>query len=455
MNTVALYRTTAALIWALALWHCWTARGLYLDGSATLVGMMTNGGYALFYEERLTLMAVTQAPAMAAIHLGVTDTQILARLLSVGLFFVPTAFYHAALFRVRRDPALLAIVVCSLAVVFLPTSFFIIGEYNCVHAALLFAALVLATGRRPTMGDGLLLILTAALLIRSYETMACFGLLLAAFTLWRLRFGGWEGFAAALYGLAAALFLMSAVFAVHALFDPLNSAPLGDALLNIGSFWHNLQFVLPFAALLLLVAAAWLAPRLLETARLFWLTAIPLGFLAASPLLWLVDTEILPLPRSQYHSRIMAGFVTAALIVALWIYASRPSWAPRAIALLDKPSIAHRWLAWQLAALIAAVPADLLLTELWRNSIVVFQSTISARPGPIPIEETVFLRLPYSEMVEQWALPSESIVLRRAPTDGFIVQRRGFTGWQPFDPLKPLPSNLAKFVWGDGADTHR
>jgi hypothetical protein len=59
-------------------------------------------------------------------------------------------------------------------------------------------------------------------------------------------------------------------------------------------------------------------------------------------------------------------------------------------------------------------------------------------------------RLPYSEMVEQWALPSESVVLRRARTDGIILQERGFTSWQPFDPLKPLPPNLAKYVWGDG-----
>lgn len=450
MNTVALYRTTAALIWALALWHCWTARGLYLDGSSALFGMMKNGGYALFYEERLTLMAVTQAPTAAAIHLGVTDSQILARLLSAGLFFVPTAFYHAALFRARRDPALLAAVVCALAIVFLPTSFFIIGEHNGVHAALLFAALVLATGTRPTIGDGLLLLVPAAFLLRSYETMSCFGPLLAAFTLWRLRFGGWLGLASALYGLIAALFLMSAAFAVHALLDPLNPAPLGDALLNAGSFWQNLQLILPFGALLLLVTAALLAPRLLETNRPFWLAGLPLVLLAASPLLWLTDSGLRPLPRSHYNSRTMAGFVEAALIVALWLYASRPSWAPRAIALLAKPPIAHRWLAWQLAALIAAVPADLLLTEIWRHSIVVVQTTIAGRAGPIAVEDTMLLRLPYSEMVEQWALPSESVVLRRARTDGIILQQRGFTSWQPFDPLKPLPPNLAKYVWGDG-----
>jgi len=450
MNGVAIYRGTAALLWALALWHCWTARGLYLDGGSALYGMLKNGGYALFYPHRATLMAVTQGPAAAAIHLGVTDTQLLARLLSLGLFAVPTAFYHAALFRARRDPALLATAICAVAIVFLPTSFFIMGEYNSVHAAALFVALVLASGTRPAIGDGLLLLVPAVLLIRSYETMSCFGPLLAAFIVWRIRSGG-SRIALALYGLAAVLFLLSAAFAVQALFDPHNPAPLGDALQRAGSFWRNLQFILPFGALSILVAAALLAPRLLDTPRLFWLTAIPLVLLAASPLLLLVDIGIRPAPRTHYHTRTMSGLVMAAIVVALWLQAARPRWAPRAIAALTIPSVARRWLVWQMAALLAALPADLVLSGIWQNSIAVFQSTIAARSGPIPIEDTVFLRLPYSEMVEPWALPAESVVLRGAATDGIIVQQRGFAGWQPFDPLQPLPPQLAKYVWGDAA----
>jgi hypothetical protein len=104
-----------------------------------------------------------------------------------------------------------------------------------------------------------------------------------------------------------------------------------------------------------------------------------------------------------------------------------------------------------MAALLAALPADLVLSEIWQNSLAVFQSTIAARSGPIPIEDTVFLRLPYSEMVEQWALPAESVVLRGAATDGMIVQQRGFADWQPFDPLQPLPPQLAKYAWGKQA----
>ena len=186
----------------------------------------------------------------------------------------------------------------------------------------------------------------------------------------------------------------------------------------------------------------------MESSRPFWLATIPLALLALCPLLWLGDTSIRPSPRTHYHTRTMSGLVMAALVVAVWLHAGRPSWAPRAIAGLSNPTVARRWLAWLVAALLAALPADLMFTEVWRHSLAVFQSTITARSGPIPIEETVFHRLPYSDMVQPWTMPSESIVLRRARSDGVILPPKSFTGWQPFDPLKPLPPNVERYVWG-------
>ncbi|MEE3603629.1 hypothetical protein QO158_29915, partial [Pseudomonas aeruginosa] len=130
---------------------------------------MHNGGYALFYDSRQTLMAVTQTPAALALKLGVTDTHLLGRLLSAGLFFVPTAYYHASLARVRHDPALLGAVILTITVVFLPTSFFIMGEYNTILPAILFVAVLAATSQRPSVGDGIILVITALMLLRSYE----------------------------------------------------------------------------------------------------------------------------------------------------------------------------------------------------------------------------------------------------------------------------------------------
>jgi hypothetical protein len=47
----------------------------------------------------------------------------------------PAALYHLALARVRDRGALLAAMIAVVALVYLPTSFFIIGEYNVAYAA--------------------------------------------------------------------------------------------------------------------------------------------------------------------------------------------------------------------------------------------------------------------------------------------------------------------------------
>lgn len=444
-----LYRATVALIWGLAAWHCWTARGLYLDGNSTLVVMMNNGGFALFHGPRLHLMALTQAPAAWALAAGVTDSHTLARLYSLGLFFAPTAFYHAALFRARRDPALLACVLFALAVVFLPTSFFIIGEYNTVCAAVLFAGLVLATGKQSMLGDGFLLVATSVLLLRSYETMAAFGPLLALLVAWRLAIAGRWNLASALQGIAAVLFLTSAGVSVLSLHDPWRPSQLGDTLHYIWDFWRNPQFMLPLLAVAVVALPGLAMPRLFAARYLYLAAGLLLVLVAASPLLLLADIDVGPFPRTHYHTRMAASAVLAADVVAVWLIALRPVWLPRLLGLLADPSLVRRLLVLQMAALLAGLPADLALTELWRRSLGEFQATISARSGLIAVEDTAFLRRPYSEMVEMWTLPCESVVLRRKTSDGLVLPPRGFSDWMPFDPRQPLPANLQKFRWGE------
>ena len=69
-----------------------------------------------------------------ALRLGVTDLNWLAKLLSFGMFALPTAIYHLALVRAREDAALLAAVIIAIAAIFMTTSFSIVGEYNTAYA---------------------------------------------------------------------------------------------------------------------------------------------------------------------------------------------------------------------------------------------------------------------------------------------------------------------------------
>jgi hypothetical protein len=440
----------ALLIWALALWHSWLARGLFGDGSAELLYMMQNGGYALFYDSRSTLIAVTQTPAAVALLLGVTDSAALARLLSAGLFFLPTAYYHACLLRARHDPVLLGAVLCAIATVFVPTSFFIVGEYNTISPAILFATLVVATARRPTVGDGILLVATAAMLLHSYETMMFYGPLIAGFIFWRLRLGNWRSAADLVHGVAALLFLAAGGSALQSLFGPQAPGHVEDSLVGVGLFWTNLQFVLPLAAFSLVTVAALLAPGLLERRQLYLVAGLLLVAVALCPLLWLGEGTMRPFPKAHYHSRLVASVVVSAISVAVWIYALGPRWAPRCFLLLALPANGRRWLLFGLAAVLASLPADIALSELWRCSLVEFQATIARHRDLIAVEDTQFSREPYRHFVEDWALSSESLILRRALDDGIVLAPASFTHWQFFDPRQQTFPRGGRFLWRDG-----
>ncbi len=78
----------------------------------------------------------------------------MARLLSIGLFALPTALYHLALVRVKDDAVLLAAVIAAIGVVFMTTSFFIVGEYNTAYAIAILVAVRLMTADRLTVLDG-------------------------------------------------------------------------------------------------------------------------------------------------------------------------------------------------------------------------------------------------------------------------------------------------------------
>lgn len=446
-TAVSLSWAAAALLWALAIWHSLISRGLFVDGCAELLYMIEDRGYALFYDSRQTLLAVTQTPAALALHAGVTDTHLLAQLLSAGLFVLPTALYHASLWRARHDPALLGAVLLAIAVVFLPTSFFIAGEYNAISAAVLFVVMVLATNRRAATIDGLLLTMTALLLLRSYETVMVYGPLLALVVVWCLTAREGSVVGKTLYGLAAFLFLAAAWFSWRSFVGPHVPGHVENTLEGVWLFATNLQFLLPLLALILVALAGLARPDLLERRGLYLAASVLLVAVALTPLLWLGHGEMRPYPKAHYHSRMVAGVVIAAIAAAVALYALPRRPVGRLFAILAIPDAGRRVMLFGAAAVLAAVPADLVLSVLWSRSLAVFQDTIATRSGLIPVEETALAAEPYRHLIENWALASESLVLRRAPTDGIILPPKGFAGWQFVDATRPLPAGLDRYLW--------
>src|SRR3990167_5033405 len=337
-TTTIAYRTTIGLLWGLALWHSWESRGLFVDGSAFLVQIARREWFFDFYAPRLYAMVIGQIPVMTALFLGVTDLHLMARLLSFGLFAVPTALYHLALMRAKDDAVLLAAVLAAVGVVFMTTSFFIVGEYNTAYAIVILASVRLATAERLTVFDGLVLAAIAFLAMRTYEVMIYLGPLLATMIFWALRRAPSRPiFATGLHVAAAGMFLAGMVVAAGSILKPHSEEHLSDTVATATNFWQNMQFDMALAAALVVVGWALINPRALLGTRPYWWAALCLVILALSPLLAASDTLVRPLAKSQYVARTAAGLGIATIVIFIWAYRSDVGAKLPALAILCTP----------------------------------------------------------------------------------------------------------------------
>ena len=168
----------------------------------------TNNRRCISIRRAITPCSQCSSLSRLALRLGVTDLNWLARLLSFGMFALPTAIYHLALVRAREDAALLAAVIIAIAAIFMTTSFSIVGEYNTACALAVLAAVLLTSNVRPSVIDALLLVAVAAFALRVYETFVFLGPALAAMALWTVRRGHCPGDGFAVSGVLRAALLL-------------------------------------------------------------------------------------------------------------------------------------------------------------------------------------------------------------------------------------------------------
>jgi hypothetical protein len=447
-TTTVAYRTTVCLIWGLALWHSWECRGLFVDGSAFLVQIARREWFFDFYNPRLYAMVLGQAPIMTAIFLGVTDLHLLARLLSLGLFALPTALYHLALVRVKDNPVLLAAVIAAIAVVFMTTSFFIVGEYNTAYAIAVLVAVRLVTAERLTVVDGLFLAVIGGLAIRTYEVMIYLGPLLSVMVLWAIwRAPSRPWLPTTLHLLAIVGFIAGMFVAIGSLTRPYSVEHLDETIQTATNFWQNMQFDLAVAAALVVVAWGLVRPRDLMRGKPYYWAAVCLVILALSPLLVLSDTLVRPLAKSQYVARTVAGLVIASIVVFIWAYGTKLRSKLTALAVLSTAEASRRFLTFGLVLLLAVLPSDIFLTRSWVSYLDTVRAMVRNHEGVIAFEDSPLALHPYDLLVEAWILPSQSLALRAKRGDGIIAPPKDFNAWQPFPPADPYP--LGKYVWRD------
>ena len=265
MSSVAAYRGTVLILWGLALCNALACRGLFWDGASFLANMLETRSFHDFYPARAHLAWLTQGPVLLLVHAGVRDTHLLAMAFSAMLLAVPVALYHLALARVRDKGALLAAVIAVVATVYLPTGFFIVGEYNIAYAAVTAVFAIALTGAGANRRDGGLLLALGLLCIASYEAMIYLGPLSAAVVVWSAHRGSEP--VGRLLALAAALaFLGATVVSGSTVIEYWNHEHFIEVRGTVWRFGENLQFVVVLAgfaliAVVSLVLPSWLTGR--------------------------------------------------------------------------------------------------------------------------------------------------------------------------------------------------
>jgi hypothetical protein len=448
LSTTHVYRATVGLLWALALWHSWTCRGLFVDGSAFMVQIVSRQWFFDFYPPRLFAMVAGQIPIMLAMKLGVTDLHVLAILLSLGLFGLPTMLYQFALSRAKQDPVLLAAVLAAIGVVFMTTSFFIVGEYNSAYAIAILVAVQLATTRKLNWPDALVILAISALAIRTYEAMIYLGPLMASMILWTAWRQSFRPLAPALLSLlSAAFFLLGMVVAFDSVVHPWSVSHLDETYSSAKNFWQNMQFDLAFGAALVVLVWGLVKPAALAGGRPYFWGGICIAILALSPLLALSDTLVRPLAKSQYVARTAGGLVIATMVAFIWAYASGVHGQLKALAVLRAPAASRRLLVFACLIVLANLPSDLFLTQSWVKYLDALHGTVRTHSGILAFEDTPLSRRPHLLLVENWVLPSQSLAVRTRPEDAIIVPPRDFTDWVPFPASDP--PKMGRYFWRD------
>jgi len=445
LSPVAIARGAVLLLWLLALHNTLAGRALFWDGASFLVNLLDHAHFHDFYAARAHVDWVTQIPVLLLAKLGVRDTKLLTMVYSAALFGLPTAFYHIALMRVRRDPVLLTAVLAIVAAVYLPTSFFIVGEYNVAFACIAAAmSIVLTTGDR-SRGDAALLLAFGLLCLRSYEAMIYLGPLVAAAILWSMRRCD-DAATRTLRGLAAIAFAGGALISAITIVDYWDHPHFMKVRSTSVDFWQNMQFSIPLAGFLICAVAGIRRPAWLQGRGPMVVMGVIALLLALSPWWRIVHGPSILYPPSHYVARQAAGMLLAALLIGMWVQVARSN-PPAIFVVVRRPEVARRMMLALAALTVAASVPDIALTRLWAGYIERLRIVVDGANGLVRAETLPLHDWPNKLFFQDWSYPALSAVVSRSPGRSYVVSDQDYLSNPPFEPACGLLPRLKGYGW--------
>lgn len=239
-----------------------SSRLLFADGSFALWKLITDHGF-FFTQDRIVAQFVTQLPPVVALNLGVTDVHALAILYGIGIVGVPWLAW-AATFAVLRNDSFFWPMVAIFSATFLTTAFMSMGEYNFASGLVALSMALLLRGSFST-GRVILLVISAACLTVSYQSLLFLGPLLALTAGWRLfdvlRVKSRK--ISVVVGLSAAvvLYLVGAGFSAYWLINPRDPGNFSQASRVLHSIRQDPSFLIATLLCAVILLIFFLFPR--------------------------------------------------------------------------------------------------------------------------------------------------------------------------------------------------
>jgi len=444
------YRGVVLLLWVLVVHNAVESRGLFWDGSSFLVNLLDRERFHDFYAARAHIDWLTQAPMLLLADAGLRDTRLLAMAYSATLFAVPAALYQLALARVRHDPLLLSAAIAIIVLVYLPTSFFIVGEYNATFAAVTAAmAVTLTMGGRKLL-DAVILCALGALCLRSYEAMIYLGPLLAMAIVWTSRRAAIPDFGfRVLCALAALTFIGAAVVSASTIFDYWEHPHFLKVRSTSVDFWQNMQFAIPLSGFVICGVAGLRRPDWLQGRGPFIVLGTIVVLLALSPWWRVVHPPSILYPPSHYVARQAAGILLAALLGGMWLHAGRRRNPPVVLTTLRQAVVSRRLLTLVTALTFAAAIPDIALTRLWSGYLDGLRTLVNERTGLIRAETLPLHEWPNKLFFQDWSFPALSAIVSRTPGKAYVVSDQDYLSNPPFEPECGLLPKLRGYGWDD------
>jgi hypothetical protein len=444
-------RVSLAVVLLVGVVGTWCAIGLYADGTFFLLRILSDDALFVANPGRTFVTVLTQLPMLMAMRAGVQDRDILIHLHSAGLTLLPSLAWAAALWLQRRG-RLYWVFLTMWAATYLVSGFFAIGEFNTTYALVALAAALLLTARVHLPRAGLVLA-TALVLLRSYESMLFLGpalmLVCALAAVRSLHHGRVDRRflpAAAVLALGTVTFGLDTVNAFVVLRSPENPGRIGTSL-DLALLAQDPRLVLAGAATAGLVVCLVLKDRLSQgmVVAVVSVGAIPLflapfGALVPSPV---AHHFMLGFPGNYayYQSRVAAGgllllLLCIALVVDLLGRRSKAA----------EPVTRDR--AWPIAASVAVSLATIFLANCLAFSgwVDEYRQEVRSGTGLVAFERArIDQRFAWT-----WTNPSLSILLQEHPGQETVLNPAGYVGWQPFDPAAGVPRLATPYREGRG-----